>query len=389
MMLRTVLAPALLLITGLITGAALGQDAPGGSPPRRQPQFALPAGRHGVDELIGLLGQIRKTAICCERDELERATGPVMLQRELRLDGDAFDDVVTTLLFHRGLMVVPAKAPGGQQVIAMDERLRDTAIARTPAEILARPGRLEFVTTSVPPSGLPVMQRAMVLRPLFGMDRTPWAMRIGVDGQQVTLTGSSEQVAFALRVLQLVDGNTPTLQPAIAWSATSPLSWPGGKMTGVAFMKLFADTLDANVLGEAGAAELDLGAAAQLSAAEWFASATKALHSIGQVIVPAEAAHRVFLLRSKQDARFAEVTWRSTFETNEQVLQYTAVRPVLTVFSLQHVELTAAMNQLRPMLMGGGGLTVGSLGPSRLLLAGLRDNVAKVIEQLQGIDVAK
>lgn len=377
----------------LIPATVLAQHGPAPEPAAaRSPQFTLPAGQHRLDELIGLLGQIRKTTIRCERDEIALGLGPVALQRELLLDGAAFDDVVTTLLFYRGLIVVPDAAQG-LQVIALDdaERLRSAAVGRTAAEILARPGRLEFATTKVPAGKLPMAGRIGVLRALFGMNRVPWAMQMVADGEDMRLTGSTEQLAVALRVLQLLDDTAPTVAPAVAWAGAAPLSWPGGRMTQAAFLQLFANTLDANVLGEVGGGEVDLGAPARLPAAEWFSRATVALDAIDEVIVAAAAPHRVFLLRSKHEARFREVIWRSGFESNEQVAKSTAVRPVLTVYALQHISSAAATNQLRPMLRGLGSstLVVGTLSPSRLLVGGLRDEVARVIEQLHKVDVAR
>jgi hypothetical protein len=103
---------------------------------------------------------------------------------------------------------------------------------------------------------------------------------------------------------------------------------------------LFAATLDANVIGSLGDDVLDLGEPAQLRAADWFARATVALRSADQVMVPVDADHRVFLLRSLQDRSIREVAWRACVESSDQVAQSRAIVSVMTVFDLQNQDVS-------------------------------------------------
>jgi hypothetical protein len=224
---------------------------------------------------------------------------------------------------------------------------------------------------------------------MFGPNPTPWAMRVVPDGDQMRLCGSTEQMAFALRLLQMVDDIAPTLPPPVSWAGAQPLDWPGGKMTGAAFVKRFADTLDANLIGAVANGEVELGAPQKLSPADWFARATAVLHSIGHVVFPVEPAQRVFVLRSKPEVRCREVTWYSAFETSQQVKANPAVRSVVTAWALQHIQARSALDQLLPFAQTRPDLTFSTLSPSRLVIAGMRDDLVPVLEKLQSIDVAK
>lgn len=382
----------------LLTIAAA--QAAGGQPTKtpKAAVFTLPAGQHSVAELINLLGQIRKCEIHHDPAELDdNGDHKIVLQRELQLDGDAFEDVVTTILFYRQLMVVPGDKPPAQRAIAMKdaEELRRAASARTADEILSRPSRAEFVSTTLPPGPVPDVVRINMLRPFFANAGrpSPWQMNINLVDDKIQLTGTTEQLAFALNIVGLLSGDAKRpSSPAIAWRSTEPLPWPGGKMPLTALMKLFTDTLDANLIGEPSDREVDLGARAQLPAAEWFARATAVVRSIDEVIVPVVHSHRVFLLRSLANRGADEVMWRSSFESPEEVSRATSIVPVITEFVCKHARANEAMRAVRPIL--GRPLSTMILGAfsaknDRLLISGLRNEVAEVLDVLRKADQPK
>lgn len=378
--------PSRLLASLLLIASAPAQaDAS-----KRSQLFTLVAGEHPVRALVDLTAQIRKVRIHWDEAELGAGDQRVVVQRELRLDGDSFEDVATTLLFYCGFLIVPAEEAGEYRVIAVRKAPDpNVAVSRTPEQILARPARVEFVTTKVAlGEGPDVVLRVSALRPLLAS----LSLRVKADGSDLVLTGSTEQIAFALRTLQLYEGKTPATMPEIVWRGMGALAWPGGKTSQAAFTKLLAATLDANTLDGnaiAGAAEVqvDLGEPTELAAADWFARATQVLRKVDQVIVPVDRQHRVFVLRSLQDPRAREICWSSYFEAPDQVAKSAAILPVVTAYDLQHVEVTAAMNRLRPKFAAMRNLTFGTMTGRRLLLSGLRDDVGDMLASLREIDV--
>jgi hypothetical protein len=380
----------------LVPLAALAAQSPDTAPsrPSKPASFTLPAGEHGLTELVNLLGQIRKCEIACAAADLDAVDNQkVLLQRELQLSDAEFEDVVTTLLFYRGLVVVPGDRPGHQQAIAMLDktRLQEAAAPRTTAEILARPNRLEFATTILPTDPSQTLLRLNMLRPIFAATGrpNPRAMTMQQAEGGIRLTGSTEQLACALKTIGLLDGVKPEPEPPIDWPAGT-LPWPGGKTTLTKFLAAFTSSLDANVIGYPADREVDLGTAEQLPAADWWSRATIVLRSIDLTIVPVVAGSRVFLLRALNERGANEIQWRAAYEAPEALLQATAIVPVMTLHECEHVGFDVAMRAIRPAFgKPGGTLTVVSTGPRRALFVGLRDDVAKALRLVFAADQPK
>ena len=361
-------------------------------PITKAPVFTLPAGQHGLAELVNLLGQIRNCEIDCAAAELDAVDNQkVLLQRELQLAAPEFEDVVTTVLFYRGLVVVPDQRAGRQRAIAMRDRVRlhDSAVARTAAELLARPSRIEFATTILRTDPSEIMQRKNVLCLLVSSMGSPHPVTVqDVDGG-MQLTGSTEQLAHALKAIGLLDGVQPEPAPAIGWPAGT-LPWPGGKMRLTKFLAAFSSNLNANLIGSPDGREVDLGAAEQLSAAQWWSRATVVLRSVDHAIVPVVPSSRVFLLRELNDRGAKEIYWRAAFEAPEAVLQAAAIEPVMTLHECKHISIDVAMRIVRPPVgKRASTLTVARTGPTGLLFVGLRDDVAQAVQSLREADQPK
>ena len=380
----------------LIPLAALAAQTPDAAPvrPGKPASFTLPAGEHGLSELLNLLGQIRKCEIGCAAADLDAVDKQkVLLQRELQLSDAEFEDVVTSLLFYRGLVVVPGDRPGHQQAIAMLDkaRLQEAAAPRTTAEILLRPNRIEFATTILPTDPSQLELRLNMLRPFFAATGrpNPWAMTVGKAEGGIQLTGSTEQLVSALKTIGLLDGVKPEPAPPIDWPSGT-LSWPGGKTTLTKFLAAFTASLDANLIGNPAEREVDLGAPEQLSAAAWWSRATMVLRAIDTAIVPVVPQSRVFLLRALNDRGAREIQWRAAYEDPETLLQATAIVPVMTLHECKHVGIDVAMRAVRPAFgKPGGTLTAASTGPTGLLFVGLRDDVAKALQLVRAADQPK
>ena len=380
----------------LIPLAALAAQPPDAAPvrPSKPASFTLPAGEHGLSELLNLLGQIRKCEIGCAAAELDAVDNQkVLLQRELQLSDAEFEDVVTTLLFYRGLVVVPGDRPGHQQAIAMLDktRLQEAAAPRTTAEILARPNRLEFATTILPTDPSQTLLRLNMLRPFFAA--TGRTEPQGDDHAAGRRRHPTDRLDRAARLRaeddRLLDGVKPDPAPPIDWPAGT-LPWPGGKTTLTKFLATFTSSLNANVIGYPADREVDLGAAEQLPAADWWSRATIVLRSIDLTIVPVVAGSRVFLLRALNERGANEIQWRAAYEAPETLLQATAIVPVMTLHECKHVGIDVAMRAVRPAFgKPGGTLTAASTGPTGLLFVGLRDDVAKALQMVRAADQPK
>jgi hypothetical protein len=390
-MLSLVLRAAILLP---LTAVVAQSPTPTPIPPTKAASFTLPAGQHALTELVNLLGQIRNCEIDCAVEELAAVDDQkVLLQRELQLTAPEFEDVVTTVLFYRGLVVVPGDRAGRQRAITVLDkaRLHETAIARTTAEILARPSRIEFASTLLPTDPSQLELRLNILRPFFAAigRPNPWAMTMDKAEGGIQLTGSTEQIGYALKMIGLLDGVRPQPAPAIEWQVAM-LAWPGGKMPLTKFLAAFTANLDANLIGDPVDRQVDLGAQEQLSPAAWWTRATMVLRAIDIAIVPVVPQSRVFLLRALNDRGAREIQWRAAFEAPDAVLQEAAIVPVMTVHECKHVDVSAARGAMRPAFgKPGGTLTVVSTNPTSLLFVGLRDDVAKALQLVRAADQPK
>ncbi len=373
----------------LLATAALAQDAARPSPPPT-PVFTLAAGRHDLQAFVDLTAQIRKAPIRFAVADSEAAARPVVVQRELRLDAVAFEDVATTLLFASGVLIVPDERPGEFRAVATDGTAPELAMAvpRTPAELAARPHRLEYVTTTVPCPADQVARRLNLLRPFFAARGGLWRLRPAAAEGALSLTGTTRQVISALTLLQLQEGTKPVATPAPTWRDKLGLPWPGGAMQLPDFVDLLAERLDGNVLGDITALRLDLGAAAELPPSRWYARATQVLRAADRVLVPLDPERRIFTLLPLQGSD-ALGSWHAGYEPATMVAASDAIVPVLTTIELQHMTTAQAANLLRPRLVGSPTLIWGSLSPQLLVACGLRDEVAKVVAEVRVAEAAR
>ena len=374
---------------GLFMLTVTGRDVSAQQGAARDPGvLTLPAGEHELGALVDMIAQARKVEI--HRDQLgDFEPGAVVVQRELRLDAVAFEDIAATMLYYQGFMIVPAAAAGEYRVVAVRNReeLREAAVSRTPDEILARPSRVELVTTLLP-AGDHWLFRLQALAPFLFCRNQPASVRFSVVDGEARLTGSTAEVAFALRVIDALDGGAPAAVPPIEWLGNDLLTWPGGTMSRERFLELFVDTLDANVIARTFSVELelDLGEPAQLPPAEWFARATQVLFAGHQGIATVCAPHRVFLVRAKYGPDYLELMCRAEFEPAGDDAQSTTLVQVVTTFEPRNVTPAAASQATRARRDELRGTCLAYMGGTRMLLYGRRDQVTAALALLRDID---
>lgn len=146
-------------------------------------------------------------------------TGPfVELQLPVVTDRDGCEEMLTSLLWTRGLALVPLDEPKAvYEVLSMSgQRAREIAtraVQRTPEQVLARPTLRQFVSVVCPLQHTNATIATNALRPFFANNGNQSAgqMNVGNVGNStsVLLSGPQDQVANALRILQSADVPQP------------------------------------------------------------------------------------------------------------------------------------------------------------------------------------
>ena len=140
-------------------------------------------------------------------------TGPfVDLQLPVVTDRDGCEELLTSLLWTRGLTLVPLdEAKGVYEVLSMHgQRARELlqrAVSRTPAEVLTRPRLRQWALVAMNLKHINATIATNALRPFFSMGSQQSPLVIGNAGttSTVLLCGPQDSVAGAILVLQTAD----------------------------------------------------------------------------------------------------------------------------------------------------------------------------------------
>jgi hypothetical protein len=385
---------ALLALATVLTAQV---DA-GGRPAPRTGQFTLPAGDHDLGALVDLLGQIRKTKIECDLEGLDPEAKQIHLQSELRLDADAWSDVVTIMLRSRDLLLVPADAAATSRVVLVTrnnvEALRENAEARDPAEVLARPNQIAMVRSFHDCKKVQPLIAVNMSRPFFASVGSLPAITLTTENKRIVAVGCTDDVACWLRYMRAADGQADgaTPQAPAALPAGPETAWPERDLDVAAFLTETARVLGANILWRsketAAAKPVAAGAPRRLGPAAWYVEATRALRAIDIVLVPLDAGRRLFDAVALNGPRQRWAMQLARECTAEQLLaKDIPIEPVWLLSRVQHVDAMKIVNQLRPTLARKHGLSVGCF-EGGLVFWGLSDDVASALEVARTLDVA-
>jgi hypothetical protein len=138
----------------------------------------------------------------------EGPTGPfVELQLPVVTDRDGCEELLTSLLWARGLSLVPLdEQKGVYEVLAMAgnrrAEIQGRAVLRTPEQVLARPNLRQYVTVACPLRHTNPNMATNTLRAFFNNQ-----FLIGNVGNSpaVVLSGPQDQIVQALRLLTAAD----------------------------------------------------------------------------------------------------------------------------------------------------------------------------------------
>ena len=216
-----------LLLAALVPSlAAQNAPAPADKPAAKAP-FVFEPGVVDVRTLIQRCGTYLQRNILVDDAELlpnKKREAPIdapsiELQLPVVTDRDGCEDMLCSLLWTRGLVVVPLdEAKGVYEVLSVyGQRAREIwsrSVQRTPEQVLARPTLRQSVTVVYALKHVNATIATNALRPFFasgGNQNAIAGLVIGNVGNStsILLTGMQDQVVNALQLLQAADVPQP------------------------------------------------------------------------------------------------------------------------------------------------------------------------------------
>jgi len=358
---------------------------------RRQPKFTLPAGTHALDELVDRVVQARAKPIqIAEATRKQLHSHRVAIHTELELPATAFADVVATLLLQQDVVLAYEGDRKQMQAVVFTNTGTPPEIHAQPvtvAQVLERPSRAAWVTTLVDTGDASVNQAFMFLRLQYVMVRGARKLQFEIEKEEekIRLTGMTDQVAFAIKLLHSMYGAaTATKSKMPDWDRTraGKHTWPGNDLKRSELATLAGKELGCNLVLTGNPDEdprIDLGKPAELSASDWFARLCAVLHEEELQLVPLVVEHGVFELRGGGVTGEDGGNMRKLFLTRDEALAQKHLLPVVTIVKPKGSSSDAA-NALRGLTMQRKGLSVGSCGPKNLVVSGPRDIVAQALQ---------
>lgn len=189
-------------------------DAPTNATAPQEP-FVVAAGDMLLGELIDRSAAYLDCNILVAQGDLAGPDGPVQfrLQKSISLDRDGCEDFLGAMLYRCDLAVtwVDAKGATREVIATRGPRGRDISMRAqhaTVEAVLARPDRMNWVTTIVPLVHTNATIATNALRPFFAAPGPSYTnMTFGTAGSnaKLVLQGPQCQVAQTIRLLRLID----------------------------------------------------------------------------------------------------------------------------------------------------------------------------------------
>lgn len=197
------------LLTLLLTAApAIAQDADDAAP------FVLPAGELKTTDLIDSCAAYLEWNILYAEVEFPEPTASTKLQRQVVTDRDGCEELLYSLLYRQGYAVKALDLKRDMyEVLAIQGQRGRELSAGAPyvacEQVLARPTLKRQVLTTLSLKHINAQLANNALRPFFASSGGgfPGGIMIGTvgDQQSLLLQGFQDQVAQAIRVVQLAD----------------------------------------------------------------------------------------------------------------------------------------------------------------------------------------
>jgi hypothetical protein len=206
-----------LLAAAAVTTAAPAQEAKLAVRPPMQ-TFVLDPGEIRVTELIDKSAAFLGRNILFTEQELAGPSSSLKLQQRVEVDVRGCEELLNTLLYTRGLVVLPLDEEKKiYEVINLagprQREVTNRATLRSPEELLARPTLRVPVSTVIKLRHINATVATNALRPFFAATGGPNAgsLTLGNVGNNtaILITGLQDQVAAAIRMIQIADVPAP------------------------------------------------------------------------------------------------------------------------------------------------------------------------------------
>lgn len=365
--------------------------------------FHLPAGDHRLDQLIARCEQAVKAPIALVDLGGIDERRPVHLQCDLALPGDAWEDVLGSLLVAHGLVLTFDAATKRHEVLAAPGRelspwVGERARAFAANEFAARPSHQGPVRVSLPGGGKQFAMASAMLRPLaMGM---PGGLRVEQRENDLVLVGLGAAVRSGLLAVAAADpvltAQLPKQAPRPWPRATQPTkhSLPAGKHTLAAVVDCLALATGHNLLLDAALApestfEVATAITGDVDAVE--AALTTLLWQQHVVVLGLAPAHGLFLVQQVTPQQRPAAGMAVCMHGDEVLARPELVAYVQVAYQPRHVGLDKVVPAAMAVMRAGGGPLSAreALGtPDGLLLRGLTSELRPVLARLQEVDRA-
>lgn len=366
--------------------------------------FHLPAGDHRLDQLIARCEQVVKAPIALVDLGGIDERRPVHLQCDLALPGDAWEDVLGSLLVAHGLVLTFDAANKRHEVLAapvgreVPSWVGERARAFAAKEFAARPSHQGPVRVALPGGGKQFAMASMMLRPLaMGM---PGGLRVEQRENDLVLVGLGASVRSGLLAVAAAD---PVLAAQLPKQAPRPWpratqaaqhSLPAGKHTMAAVVDCLARATGRNLLLDAALApeptfEVATAIAGDVDAVE--AALTTLLWQQQVVALGLAPAHGLFLVQKVTPQQRPAAGMAVCMHGDEVLARPELVAYVQVAYQPRHVGLDQVVPAAMAVMRAGAGplSTREALGtPDGLLLRGLTSELRPVLARLQEVDRA-
>lgn len=175
-----------------------------------EPPFVLPAGDLATTALIDACANYLGWNILYSEQELGEQGQKSKLQQQIVTDRDGCEELLYGLLYRQGFAVKTLDLERGvYEVLSMQGPRRKELGAGARfmewSEVLQRPALKRQVLTTVPLQHIDAQLANNTLRPFFAGSGGGVSVGTVGDGQSLLLQGFQDQVAQAVRVVQLAD----------------------------------------------------------------------------------------------------------------------------------------------------------------------------------------
>lgn len=207
------LRPSIAVLALALPAVAQTPAAPAAPAPAKAP-FVFEAGTHELRPLVDRCAAYLQRNILIDGKELItiNGQGPFELQMPVVTDRDGCEEMLESLLWTKGLTIVPLDEAKGVYEILSTVGMRSREIlqrapVRTTQDVLARPRLRHWVTVAYTSKHINATLASNVLRPFFAYSSGQPSLTIASAGHAATLLlcGPQDTVAGALTLLQIAD----------------------------------------------------------------------------------------------------------------------------------------------------------------------------------------